>query len=47
MAEAGAKTASTTMPITTGQIRALHAIGRQRGFSHEDLREVAGVASLK
>ena len=34
-------------PITPGQIKALHAIGRRRGLSHADLREVAGVASLK
>jgi hypothetical protein len=34
-------------PITPGQIQALHAIGRRRGLTHEQLREVAGVASLK
>jgi len=34
-------------PITPGQIKALHAIGRRRGLSHADLREAAGVASLK
>ena len=34
--------------ITPGQLRALHAIGRRRGLSHEDLRAVAGVQqSLK
>ena len=34
-------------PITPGQIKALHAIGRRRGLSHADLRDAAGVASLK
>jgi len=34
-------------PITTGQLRALHAIGRRRGMNHEALRDVAGVESLK
>ncbi|HUU98545.1 MAG TPA: hypothetical protein VM487_22655 [Phycisphaerae bacterium] len=35
-------------PITPGQIKALHAIGRRRGLSHEDLRAAAGVQqSLK
>ena len=33
--------------ITPGQIKALHAIGRRRGLSHADLRDAAGVASLK
>lgn len=32
---------------TTRQLRALHAAGRQRGLSHEDLRAVCGVTSLK
>ena len=34
-------------PITPGQLRALHAIGRRRGMTHEDLREAGGVGSLK
>ena len=34
-------------PITPGQIKALHAIGKRRGLSHADLGEAAGVASLK
>jgi hypothetical protein len=35
------------MPITASQLRTLHAIGRRRGLTHEELREAAGVASLK
>lgn len=34
-------------PITSAQLKALHAIGRRRGLSHENLRDAAGVASLK
>ena len=34
-------------PITPGQIKALHAIGKRRGLSHADLRDAAGVVSLK
>jgi len=34
-------------PITPGQIKALHAIGRRRGMTHEDLRAAAGIGSLK
>lgn len=41
------KTAGPLKPITAGQIRALHAIGKRRGLSHEQLRDAAGVESLK
>lgn len=34
-------------PITTGQLRALHAIARRRGWSHDELHDIAGVESLK
>ena len=35
-------------PATPGQLRALHAIARRRGMTHEALREAAGVTdSLK
>lgn len=32
---------------TVKQLRALHAAARQKGLTHEDLRAVCGVASLK
>lgn len=35
------------MPISPDQIRALHAIAKRRGWDHAQLREAAGVASLK
>lgn len=41
------KTVVPLKGITPGQIRALHAIGRRRGLSHEQLREAGGVESLK
>ena len=41
------KTAGPLKPITAGQIRALFAIGKRRGLSHEQLREAGGVESLK
>ncbi len=35
-------------PITPGQLKALHAIGRRRGWDHQELRRLAGVReSLK
>jgi hypothetical protein len=34
-------------PITPGQIKALHAIGKRRGLTHEQLRDLGGVESLK
>lgn len=33
--------------ITTPQLRRLHAIGKQLGLDHEDLRDACGVTSLK
>lgn len=33
--------------ITTPQLRMLHALAKRRGLTHEDLRDVAGVGSLK
>jgi len=34
-------------PTTPAQIKALHAIGKRRGLTHEQLRDLAGVESLK
>lgn len=39
--------AAPLLPITPPQLRCLHALARKRGLSHEDLRAVAGVTSLK
>jgi hypothetical protein len=33
--------------VTTRQLRCLHALARQRGLDHDDLRRVCGVPSLK
>lgn len=34
------------LPVTTAQLRCLHALGRERRLSHDDLRATCGVESL-
>ncbi len=46
MTQATARRSTPLKRITSGQVRALHAIGRARGLDHEALRDAAGVESL-